>query len=161
MVKSKKGSSHIACDQLASTVSPCNLTPSALHHLLQALKNSYLNNFPSALLVLGVHALHLHYEMLLQLGCGVPVGVLYGDVQTGKTTAMEAVLSLLGTTESHYRKQCSDIRVFFQMTAQTTLGLVLDDLTQSTSLVEKIVVWFDGKSVKSGDLIKPRTSFLI
>ena len=96
-------------------MSPFNLTPSALHHLLQALKNSYLNNFPSALLVLGVHAFHLHYEMLLQLGGGgVPVGVLYGDVQTGKTTAMEAALSILGTTESHYRKQCSDILFFFR-----------------------------------------------
>ena len=90
----------------------------------------------------------------------MPVGVLYGDVQTGKTTAIEAALSLLGTTESHYRKRCSDIG-FFQMTAQTTLGLVLDDLTQSASLVEKIVVLFDGKSVESGgNLIKPRTSFM-
>ena len=71
-MKSKKGSSHIACDQLASTVSPRKLTPSALHHLLQALKNSYLNNFPSPLLVLGVHALHLHYEILLQLHSAGP-----------------------------------------------------------------------------------------
>jgi hypothetical protein len=80
------------------------------------------------LLVIGVHVLHLHYELLLCEVGAVPVGVLYGDVQTGKTTAMQSALSLLGTQESHYRKRCSNGR-FFQLTAQTTLGLVLDDLT--------------------------------
>ena len=98
--------------------------------------------------------------MLLQVVGGVPIGVLYGDVQTGKTTAMEAALSLLGTQASHYPKRCSDVR-FFQMTAQTTLGLVLDDLTEAGGLVEKIMVLFDRKTVDSGGiLIKPRTSFM-
>ena len=160
MLKLKKGSENIAWEGLASTVSQYNLTHTALVELLEALRGSYLSNFPSALLVLGVHTLHLHYEMLLQVAGGVPIGVLYGDVQTGKTTAMEAALSLLGTQASHYRKRCSDVR-FFQMTAQTTLGLVLDDLTEAGGLVEKIMVLFDGKTVDSGGiLIKPRTSFM-
>ena len=125
--------SDIACEAYASDVSP------ALTELVHALHDSYCNNFPSALFVLGVHLLHLHYELLLQLVGGVPVGVLYGDVQTGKSTAMEAALSLLGTQESHYRKRCSDVR-FLQITSQTTLGLVLDDLTQAQSLVGKIIL---------------------
>ena len=91
---------------------------------------------------------------------GVPAGVLYGDVQTGKSTAMEAALSLLGTQESHYRKRCSDVR-FLRITSQTTLGLVLDDLTQANGLVEKIMILFDGKAVESGgETLKPRTSFM-
>ena len=105
---------------------------------MDALQESYCNNFPSALFVLGVHALHVHYGLLVQLVGGVPAGVLYGDVQTGKSTAMEAALSLLGTQESHYRKRCSDVH-FLRITSQTTLGLVLDDLTQAGGLIEKII----------------------
>ena len=156
----KKGSDNIACEAYASTVSPHNLDSAALTELLDALEASYCNNFASALFVLGVHVLHLHYERLLQLVGGVPVGVLYGDMQTGKSTAMEAALSLLGTQDSHFRKRCSDVR-FLRVTSQTTLGLVLDDLTQAGGLVEKIMVLFDGKTVESGgETIKPRTSFM-
>ena len=34
--------------------------------------------------MIGVHVLHFHYEFLLREAGGIPVGVLYGDVQTGK-----------------------------------------------------------------------------
>lgn len=156
----KKCSDNIACEAYASTVSPHDLNPAALTELVDALQESYCNNFPSALFVLGVHVLHVHYELLLQLVGGVPVGVLYGDVQTGKSTAMEAALSLLGTQESHYRKRCSDV-CFLRITSQTTLGLVLDDLTEASGLVEKIMVLFDGKAIEpGGETIKPRTSFM-
>ena len=51
--------------------------------------------------------------------------------------------------------------VFFQLTAQTTLGLVLDDLTNVDGILEKIMVLFDGQSIDvGGEIIKPRTSFM-
>ena len=160
LIKNKKGSENIASPSLASTVAPHSLSPTALRGLIKALEHSYLQTFASSLLVIGVHVLHLHYEMLLHEMSGVPVGVLYGDVQTGKTTAMQSALSLLGTHESHYRKRCSDGR-FFQLTAQTTLGLVLDDLTNVGGILEKIMVLFDGQNIDvGGETIKPRTSFM-
>lgn len=159
-IKNKKGSENIASPSLASAVVPHSLSPTALEVLIRALEQSYLQNFASSLLVIGVHVLHLHYEMLLHEMSGVPVGVLYGDVQTGKTTAMQSALSLLGTQESHYRKRCSDGR-FFQLTAQTTLGLVLDYLTNVGGILEKIIVLFDGQNIDvGGETIKPRTSFM-
>lgn len=112
LIKSKKGSENVASHSLASTVVPHSLSPTALKGLIRALEVSYQQNFPSALLVIGVQVLHLHYELLLHEVGGVPVGVLYGDVQTGKTTAMLSAQSLLGTQESHYRKRCSDGRFF-------------------------------------------------
>ena len=80
---SKKGSDNIACEAYASSVSRHNLDPAALTDLVDALQESYCNNFPSALFVLGVHALHVHYELLVQLVGGVPVGVLYGQQLNG------------------------------------------------------------------------------
>ena len=135
----KKNSDNIACEAYTSDVSPHNLTKlvDALHditfHLL-------------LIFMLRIHLLHLHYGLLLQLVGGKPIGVLYGNVQTGKSTAMEAALSFLGTQEFYYCKRCSDIR-FLRITSKTTLGLVLDDLTQAHGLVEKIMVLFDGKAV--------------
>jgi hypothetical protein len=98
--------------------------------------------------------------MLLQLVSGVPVGVLYGDVQMRKSTAKEAALLLLGTQDSYFRNGCSDV-CFHRVSSETALGLVLDNLTQTGGLVEKIMVLFDGKTIKSGgQTIKPQTSFM-
>ena len=88
MLKIKKASENIAWERLASMVSQYNLTHTAFVELVEALRGSYLSNFPFALQVHGVHTLHLHYEMLLQVVGGVPIGVVCGDMQTGKTTTM-------------------------------------------------------------------------
>ena len=76
LIKNKKGSENIASPSLASTVAPHSLSPTALRGLIKALEHSYLQNFASSLLVIGVHVLHLHYDMLLHEMSGVPVGVL-------------------------------------------------------------------------------------
>ncbi len=43
--KAKKGSDCIVCEELASTVTPRDLTPKALVQVIEALRESYLNNF--------------------------------------------------------------------------------------------------------------------
>lgn len=86
--------------------------------------------------------------------------MLFGDVQSGKTRILEAALSLVGTQNTHLLKKCSDNN-FLKLCAQTTLGVVLDDITDAKSIIEKIMFFFDGKPVEvSEDRIKPRTSFL-
>ena len=96
LIKSKKGTENLASHSLASTVVPRSLSPAAIEVLIRAVEGSYLHNFPSALLMIGVHVLHLHYESLLKETSGVPVGVLYGDVQTGKTTAIKQLCLFWG-----------------------------------------------------------------
>ena len=50
---------------------------------------------------------------------------------------------------------------FFQLTGQTTLGLVHDDLTHVAGILEKIMVLFDGQNINvGGETIKPQTSFM-
>lgn len=65
---------------------------------MDAVKRCYLNNFPSALLALDSQVLNLHYEKML--AGGVPIAILYGDVQCGKSTIMETALALVGTSTS-------------------------------------------------------------
>lgn len=133
----------------------------SLKKLIGAIQGSYINNFPSAALVLGAHILNVHYEEILSISKGVPIGMLFGDVQTGKTRILEAALSLTGTHNTHMLKKCSDNN-FLKMCCQSTLGIVLDDITEPKSVSEKIMLLFDGKPIEINDeRFKPRTSFLV
>ena len=111
MRRSKSGTENVACSKFTSIVPPLKPIDSrqALRNLIQAMQASYLNNFPSALLALGAQVLNLHYEMVLSVAGGVPVALLYGDVQCGKSRSMEAALSLLGTQRSHFLKRSPDM----------------------------------------------------
>ncbi len=93
-------------------------------------------------------------------GC-VPIALLHGDVQCGKSTIMEAAVSLMGTsTTKHLLKGSTDLQ-FLLISSQTTLGLVLDDVTDYTNLLEKVMLLFDGKAVAhQRTSVKPRTSFM-
>ena len=98
--------------------------------------------------------------MLTKLVGGVPVAVAYGDVQSGKTQAMTTALSLLGTQGTHFVKKCSDM-TFMSISTQTTLSLVLDDPSDATMIVEKVMLLFDGKKTEQqGQVVLPRTTFM-
>ncbi|MCG8621784.1 MAG: hypothetical protein MJE68_07275 [Proteobacteria bacterium] len=159
------GKINIASHKYASTSNTIGVSYSetllAVRKMIIALKKSYLNNIPAALMVLGSQLLNLHFERLVPVTGGVPIGLLYGDVQCGKTRIIEYVLSLLGIQNTpHYLKRCPDMK-FMIATERTTLGLVLDDITDQEAVCEKILMVFDGKDIKyHGVSTKPRTSFM-
>ncbi len=80
------------------------------------------------MLALRCQVLNVYYEMVLHITGQVPIALLYGDVQCGKSTIMEAALGLVGTTGSHLLKSCTNLQLI-RICCQTTLGLVLDDIT--------------------------------
>ena len=105
----KAGSTHvnIASYKYASTANTIGVPYSnsilAMNNMISALKQSYVNNFSAAMMVIGSQLLNLHFERLVKITGGVPIGLLYGDVQCGKTRIMECALSLLGTHNTpHY-----------------------------------------------------------
>lgn len=98
---------------------------------------------------------------MLELAGGVPIAILYGDVQCGKSTIMETALALVGTSTSHILKSCTDLQLV-RACCQSTLGLVLDDVTDYTKVLEKIMLFYDGKAIAyQGGTIQPRTSFMV
>lgn len=158
--KPKRNCDTIANYKLTSLAYPTGSLILPLRNLILAIQKCYINNFPSALMVLGAQVLNVHYEKILPLSRGIPIGMLFGDVQTGKTKILEAALSLLGTQNTHMLKKCSDNN-FLKMCSQTTLGVVLDDLTDYKGILEKIMLLFDGKPIETNDeRLHPRTSFL-
>ena len=79
-----------------------------------------------------------------------------------KTRIIEYVLSILGIQNTpHYLKRCLDMKFMTATEHHTTLGLVLDDITDHEAICEKILMVFDGKDVEyHGVSVKPRTSFM-
>ncbi len=153
----KRSFNTVANYKLASKALPTSTFILPLERLIRATKTSYINNFPSAL---GAQVLNVHYEQILPLSRGIPIGMLFGDVQTGKTKILEAALSMLGTQPSHMLKKCSDTN-FLKICSYSTLGVALDDLTDSKSILEKIMLFFDGKPIETNEeRLQPRTSFL-
>ncbi len=160
--ETKGGSDNIASHKFASLACTTqdDSNGATLGRVVDAVKNGYLNNFPSAILALGCQVLNLHYENVLEFAGGVPIALLYGDVQCGKSKIMETALALVGTSTSHLLKSCTDLQLI-RACCQSTLGLVLDDITDYTKLLEKIMLLFDGKPIAyKGGTIQPRTSFM-
>ena len=54
------------------------------------------DNFPSALLVLGGVGLAVHYEQLASIYDGVPLIMAYGNPVTGKSSAVQAAMAVIG-----------------------------------------------------------------
>ena len=158
--RTQSGSQSIAQPKFASTVRPIAPQRSALRDVIQVMQRAFLNNFPSSLLVLAAHLLNLHYKSLLSVVGGIPIAILYGDVQCGKSTATKVCLSLMSRQESHFLGRCPDV-TFVRATTQTTLGLVLDDPTSHTAISEKIMLLFEGKTIEQNSIaFRPRTSFM-
>ena len=80
------GKINIASHKYASVSNPIGLSYSetilAVRKMIIALEKSYLNNVSAALMVLGSQLLYLHFERLVPVTGGVPIELLYEDVQT-------------------------------------------------------------------------------
>ncbi len=127
--RTKGGTENIANYKLASVGSPNPDCGRSLCDVISAAEQAYLNNFPFAILVLGSQVLNVHYEKVLQIAGSVPIALLHGDVQCGKSTIQETALVLMGTSHSHMLKSCTDLQLM-KVCSQTTLGVVIDDIHQ-------------------------------
>ena len=69
-----------------------------------------VENFPSALLILGGLGVAVHYEQLIQSYEGVPIIMAYGHPVSGKSTAVHAAMALIGQEDNIGGKSLS---IFF------------------------------------------------
>ena len=71
------------------------LFQSGLQELITAMKNFLGDNFMSAAMMVGSLALSLHYETLIEEYDSTPMAIAVGQPQSGKTTPLSTVLSLI------------------------------------------------------------------
>ena len=149
-------------DRLASKMSPNTKKPKkSLKNLLTTIENVYSANTPAALLTLGAQVLCLHYEALNQIGnLNVPVTVLFGPVNVGKSKVTKAALSLLGVDHCNFITYASNSKTR-KITMETTLGITYDDPKEPNEIAEKILHHFDfGKSCNTASTTQARCTFI-
>lgn len=129
-------------------------------NLILSLKRCYGKNFPATLLTLGAQVMSLHYEMILEKEGQVPAAILFGEIALGKTCVTKAALSLLGVQEANFITCITD-RKAHQLTARTTLGIVIDDPTDPQEVADKILHHFNqGKAQSCSATYSPRCTFI-
>ena len=148
-------------DDLASSAKLRKKRRQPLQKLIESLKPCYQANSPAVLLTFGAQVLCLHYEGIHKdaKAC-VPAAVVFGDVSTGKSKATRASLALLGMESANFLHSVSDTKAM-KVTAKSTIGIVIDDLTDHSQIAEKILHHFEhGKSTTCSATYTPRCTFI-
>ena len=71
----------------------------SLRRMLEIQKKYVGANFPSNILLLGGLGLAVHYEQLSKIYDGVPLTIAYGHPVSGKSSAVKAVMAVIGQDE--------------------------------------------------------------
>ena len=138
-----------------------DLDKSVLPKLINALESYYGSNFPASLLILGAYLLCIHYEALMDFTQQVPATIAFGKVSLGKSRACKAALATMGLESANFVCKISDPQCW-RRTSTTTLGLVIDDLTNATKEIsEKILMHFERSPAENfRATYTPRTTFI-
>ena len=104
--------------------------------------------------------LAVHYEAMIDEFEKVPATILFGYVQCGKSEATKAALSTTGMLNANFFSHISDSRVF-AYSAQTTLGIVLDDPKDVQEVQKKVTYHFHRANAATMSYsYKSRTTFI-
>ena len=114
------------------------------------------HNSDAALLTFGVVVMYLYFQKLADLK-GVPVVVLYGEPDVGKTTIANAARSVLGIEACAFRGTRREY--FIYLTFQTSLRLMYDD-SNKVQEVENIIYNHMTRRSFNWVLKTPRCGFL-
>ena len=138
------------------------LTTQPLKHLLKLLQVRMKHNFfPSVLTIAGT-ALALHYAMFIsKLKC-CPIVFAFGPSGTGKTTALQCGLSLLGADELRFFRDLSPAKVI-QLCSSTSIPLGVDDPDSKAGFSKTIMDLYNGakKGTISKGEVKPTSTVII
>ena len=120
------------------------LTVNHLYPLLNALYTYMGNNFFPALLVIGATAFVLQYQEVIKRFRYCPVPLAFGESGTGKTTALESAMSLLGAQERVYSKVTRE-KIFDLCCDCGGIPVGVDDPHNKSDINKLLVELYNGK----------------
>ena len=109
----------------------------AMDQILKVLKETVRGNFIPAFVFMGGAAMASHYEAIFKIMSMCPTPVAIGSKNTGKTTAANTALGILGMPPHFHIREMTDVEASEQM-ERKTFPSVLDD-PDDMKLVRKIV----------------------
>ncbi|NET39781.1 MAG: hypothetical protein F6K19_48800, partial [Cyanothece sp. SIO1E1] len=103
-------------------------------------------NIYPALFTLGYTAAGVHYQTIIQQEGAFPILNLYGDPGSGKTSAAECALSLIGMAEEGMLKDISLSAAYERLKLAGSLLHCLDDPKRTPELDEFLKGFYNGKA---------------
>ncbi len=119
---------------------------SALKQLIEAMRRVFGSNFAPALLTLGYAAAGVHYQEIQEREGAFPILNLYGDPGSGKTTAAECALSLVGQHKDGMMVEISVSAAYERLKLAGGLLHCLDDPKRDESLDEFLKGFYNAKA---------------
>lgn len=103
----------------------------------------------------------MHYEKIFSIAGQVPATLAFGKISMGKTKAAEAAHSLLGLPKNFRVSKITDKQAA-RLTAQCTLGFVIDDPSSPAEFAEKVLIHFEkGVLTSCASSYQPRCTFMV
>ena len=121
-------------------------SPEAIKRLVDCLRRAMGGNFYLTMLVLGYAAAGVHYQIIQEVEGAFPILNLYGDPGSGKTTAAEAGLSMVGQHKEGLMRSISVSAAYERLKLAGGLLHCLDDPERTPELDEFLKGFYNGNS---------------
>lgn len=129
---------------LAGLVEP-SLSTTSLPPLLEVLKKHLAHNYYPAMLFMGAGILSLHYQEFIERLRYCPIPLACGESGTGKTTILEAALSLMGARETRVYSKATREKIFDMCCECAGIPLGVDDPHSKADINKLLVDLYNGK----------------
>lgn len=120
--------------------------PQALQQLVETMQRAFGSNFAPAMLTLGYGAAGIHYQAIQEREGAFPILNLYGDPGSGKTTAAECALSLVGQHKEGMMVEVSVSAAYERLKLAGGLLHCLDDPRRDESLDDFLKGFYNAKA---------------
>ncbi|HEY9737575.1 MAG TPA: hypothetical protein V6D06_14875 [Trichocoleus sp.] len=133
------------CSMPSPAIAPHN--PNLLPRMVETMQRAFgPDNIYPALLTLGYGAAAVHYQEIIAKEGSFPILNLYGDPGSGKTSAAECALSMMGMTEEGIMRDISLSAAYEKLKLAGSLLHCLDDPKRTPELDEFLKGFYNGKS---------------
>ena len=122
---------------------PLSIDP--LNSLIKVLALRFHHNFYPALLLFGATCFVLHYQELIQQLRYCPIPLAFGPSGTGKTTALECAISLLGVRQSRIYSKITREKIFDLCCESGGIPLGVDDPNNKADINKLLIYLYNGK----------------